>query len=321
MKHLKLILLSITLLSCATTQDPFSNNRDLFYRMLKNNDTQGLKVYLEKNSFSGVSFSLKPKFIVKTNAYNLLDVAISGRTRSQNIVPYNECRTKFVQLMLENGLNPRARDLLNASKKPCVDMAKVILSHLKKDELSAGINDILKMLETEKYNLSNLPARLKLYQELYLALNQYSSEETFASLSEIHALLNKVNNESLTKQRMQSVKEKYLQSVEKKFNLPFCREANLFNAIFYNQVIKNDCIYSLKGPLVIFQKAQGGILVHLNPSVTQFQDQIFFIKTDKEYFDGQALNPILVKENGAFSYTTVLGVKKHIRAFKLLQNL
>jgi len=71
-------------------------------------------------------------------------------------------------------------------------------------------------------------------------------------------------------------------------------------------------------PLRVLQVVAGGILVRPNDFSPYILDKVIFIKTAKQYVDGDFIQNIYVKSVGPVSYESVAGAGKTVNAFQYL---
>lgn len=101
--------------------------------------------------------------------------------------------------------------------------------------------------------------------------------------------------------------------------MPYCADTNLTNLIFSNSTnIEKNCIYVLRTPLQVIQVIEGGILVTLNHSSAYIGHKVFFLKTKKQYVDGDFVVDILIHLIGTKKYLSTLGSQKTVHAFEQL---
>lgn len=103
--------------------------------------------------------------------------------------------------------------------------------------------------------------------------------------------------------------------------MKFCTNANLVSAIFFSYLtpqIESNCIYLLMGGFVT-QSAPGGILLG-SPGGGSIQGRTIYIKTKKQYADGDMIRPQFVKSTGLMRFSTVLGAQRTVNAFQYLED-
>lgn len=110
---------------------------------------------------------------------------------------------------------------------------------------------------------------------------------------------------------------------QNKYKMAFCHNPDLFAVVFASRAsIEPNCIYGIGvAPLKVLQVVAGGILVRptdLNPYIL---DKVIFIKTDKQYVDGDFVQKIYVKSVGPLSYESVMGAGKTVNAFQYLGDI
>lgn len=322
MNLIKVIIASILITSCATISDPFQGKSNEFKEMLKNNDVASLKEFLKENSFSSRSIPTGSSWAKKQNAYLRLTSAITGHSGRVAIASNEECRTEFVKTIINSGLPPRSKDLVDAALIPCKEMTKFIIKRLDQGSVDKGIKDFSSEIEKHFNRISSNPDKANEYQDMFSLLKTHASRSAAFDLKNSHENFKKIviirpKNQA----RKQQGKRLVLDKIQEKYKIPFCREDNLFNTLYYNQLLLKNCIYALHGPIRIFQNAEGGVLIHKEPGYTHVPDQIFFLQTSKSYVDGQRVWPILVTWSGTYKYKTVLGALKTVHAFKYLEDL
>lgn len=107
---------------------------------------------------------------------------------------------------------------------------------------------------------------------------------------------------------------------ENKYKKKFCKQPDLFNAIYdpFEGKIESDCLYVLRGPLKVIQATNGGILVGLMELSQHMPNKTFFLKTNKLFVDDDHISPMFVHSTGPLNYNTVLGANRTVHSFKYL---
>ncbi len=330
MFHLYLTAITLLVSSCAskTIQDPFNNfdnnmnyRNESYRKILQNNNKEKLKVLLKQRSFLRNNFKLIPnkreEQSNQTAAYRRLTTAITGIDTNSRHSIFNKstCRTEIVKIIIEAGLTPRPKDLADASMQVCPQMVQLIIEKLSKKDINLGVRkfSILFANSLKRNNLYKPTS--KTWDEIYFNLLNVSNSENQNILKALFSTRNKVILEPIQERK------NYIKNIERKYKINFCKSDNLFEAIYFKQSIKENCIYALSGPLVVLQNTSGGVLIHLNSMVHNIPNQIFFLKTKIRFVDNQRINPMFVKKNGVKTYKTVIGTTKTVYSFKLLETI
>lgn len=97
--------------------------------------------------------------------------------------------------------------------------------------------------------------------------------------------------------------------------ISFEDQLDLVDLLASNETPRNNYAYRASDVIEVMQSVPGGILVR----VYSLNSQIAFIKTSKEYVDGQLISPFWVIYNGkTYSYQTIFGAQKKVYRFDAL---
>ena len=125
--------------------------------------------------------------------------------------------------------------------------------------------------------------------------------------------------EKKKKQQLESAQKKEQSRPEIKYKMPFCYPSNLIEAVFSSSyTVEKNCIYVLSDSLRVIQVIEDGILVTLTQNSQYMSDKVIFIKTSKQYVDGDLVRNILLHSIGTKKYISAIGAQKTIHAFEKL---
>jgi hypothetical protein len=316
-----IILLSLLLVSCAkySIRDPFSYKSnefhpDIFNEAIKTNNPVNLIKALSKRSFLtksplGTENKLRKD---KDSAYKRLDTAITGISGKLRLGSPIICRTEIIKALFDAGLKPRKIDLVNTALIPCPDILQVILSKLDKKEITSAIpifeNEFKRRLNSNliRMNIPDIWVRIFSLISIHADSNQRKALKN--TLAMFKTFIENQDTEKLNK----------FEKLEKRHGIKFCKPDKLFEVIYFNKELNNNCMYILVGSLRVLDTTPKGVMVHLAASFTQVEDKVFFVKTNQRYVKDQPIKPILLKVNGTFSYKTKSDHLRTIYSFQMI---
>jgi hypothetical protein len=151
----------------------------------------------------------------------------------------------------------------------------------------------------------------------YIPPKNSSTESILADIDKTNAQFAQNNGLNEIEVRPEWSKEIEKRGPEHVFKMKYCQNPNLYSAFYYSQSIEPKCIYILHGraaQMSVIQSVKGGILVSVN------LQRLIFIKTKKQYADGDAIDEQFVRSVGLLQYDNAIGAQKTVNSFESLGN-
>jgi hypothetical protein len=108
---------------------------------------------------------------------------------------------------------------------------------------------------------------------------------------------------------------------EHKFKMKFCESSDLMATLYYfPKPIQPNCIYLISDKtarFVVMQSIDGGVLA-APPGNEYVVSKAIFVKTKRQYADGDPLPAQYLKSTGLKKYTNVAGVARTVNSFQYL---
>ena len=116
-------------------------------------------------------------------------------------------------------------------------------------------------------------------------------------------------------------KEALKHDPERIFKMKYCASSDLMATLYYfPKPIQSNCIYLISDKtarFVVIQSIDGGVLA-APPGNGYIVSKAIFVKTSKQYADGDPLPSQYLKSMGLKKYTSVEGVGKTVNSFQYL---
>lgn len=247
-------------------------------------------------------------------AYDIMDLAVIGRNSTAGDPSQTGiCRPQIVKALLDAQLPPRSVDLANAAAIPCPDVMKIILEKLPVDSVSKAESIFVKLMK-EKFESNSLRPSVSIekWDETLSMLNPNNESNAKWELASIREAL-----DTRVYKPVRDANEKF-QNIEEKHKIKFCANPNLFEVVFTSsKAIELNCIYALPpNYLKVLQVVKNGVLL-TQTSFSQYTlNKNIFVKTKRQFVDGDLMPTTYVKSAGVMSFTTFVGAEKTVHAFE-----
>lgn len=261
--------------------------------------------------------------------YEILDYAIAGKANQSR--PYATCKVDVVKSILSSsGVAARDKDLVNAARLLCPDVAKVILDQLPVQSIVKAVDGYREKLHqtrdlsSEVQIGANGERIIELHSEMLKQLSRWVSDKCMdsdlqsagicvESLAGIGRTLASFDEKLIER----SNQIKVVQDIEKKFKKKFCEQSEIMNGLAQGiqYEFSKDCLYTFAGGDVRpVQKLPGGVLLVAD---SPYFGDVFFLVTGKQ-FKSATKRPLIVNYKGDYTYTTVLGALRMVPEFDAL---